>query len=419
MSVWSITSKDLQVFIKDRGALVMLFLLPFVFIVVFALIGQNVDLSGGSGVELVPLPVVNADPHGQAAQEFLAALEDTGKIQIVLDEAAAIERRLNTSQIEYALYIPVDFTTSLAAGDQTTLRLRLHPYYSQAPVMAVERAISRASREYLMMVYLNKGLEQMAAMQAASPDSGDTFSQARIQQQVEVQKAAAEQRPLIRVVETVPAAKDEAENQVDIPGLGQTTVVGMAVLFVFLAAQSTAQSFFKEKRLGSFRRLMAAPLSKSSLLAGKLLPNLILSLVQIAVILITGGFLIQLFGAAPLDLSSDPLGLLVASLAIALCSTSLGIFIAAIAKTENQVGGLSTAILFMAALLAGSFVPIFLFPEGIEKLARFVPHYWANQAYYGLIFRNQTLVGIWPNIAALLIFTLAFFLIGLWRFKFD
>lgn len=419
MSVWSITTKDLQVFIKDRGAVVMLFLLPFVFIAVFALIGQNVDLSGGSGVELVPLPVVNDDPQGQAAQQFLAALEDTGKIQISVEEAAVIEQRLNTSQLEYALYIPADFSTSLAAGSQTTLRLRLHPYYTQAPVMAVERAISRATREYLMMVYLNKGLEQMAAMQAASPDASSTFSQARIQQQVEKQKAAAEQRPLIHVVETVPTASNEAEDQVDIPQLGQTTVVGMAVLFVFLAAQSTAQSFFKEKRLGSFRRLMAAPLTKSGLLTGKLLPNLILSLVQIAVILLTGGFLIQLFGAKPLDLSSDPLGLVVASLAIALCSTSLGIFIAAIAKTENQVGGLSTVILFMAGLLAGSFVPIFLFPEGIEKLARFVPHYWANQAYYGLIFRGQTLTGIWPDITALLVFTLAFFLIGLWRFKFD
>ena len=419
MSVWSITIKDLQVFIKDRGALVMLFLLPFVFIIVFALIGQNVDLSGGSSVELVPLPVVNDDPQGQAAQEFLAALQDTGKIQISVEEAAVIEQRLNTSQLEYALYIPADFSTSLAEGSQTTLRLRLHPYYAQAPVMTVERAISRATREYLMMVYLNKGLEQMADMQAASPDASDTFSQDRIQQQVAMQKAAAEQRPLIRVVETVPAAADEAQNKVDIPELGQTTVVGMAVLFVFLAAQSTAQSFFKEKRLGSFRRLMAAPLSKSSLLAGKLLPNLILSLVQIAVILLTGGFLIQLLGATPLNLSSDPLGLVVASLTIALCSTRLGIFIAAIAKTENQVGGLSSVILFMAGLLAGSFVPVFLFPEGIEKLARFVPHYWANQAYYGLIFRGQTLTGIWPDIAALLVFTLVFFLIGLWRFRFD
>jgi ABC-2 type transport system permease protein len=223
------------------------------------------------------------------------------------------------------------------------------------------------------------------------------------------------------VVETIPAAlkEKEAKAKEGQPGLGQYSVLGMAVLFVFLSAPTTALSFFKEKRQGSFRRLIAAPVSKASLLAGKLLPNLILCLVQIVVIFIAGGFAIQLLGVKPLDLSGDPLGLVVVSLAVALCATSLGIFLAAIAKTEGQLSGLGSLLLFMTALLAGSFIPLFMFPAGLENMARMVPQYWANQAFYGLIFRGQTLVDVWPSIAALLAFTLAFFGIGLWRFKFD
>jgi ABC-2 type transport system permease protein len=178
-------------------------------------------------------------------------------------------------------------------------------------------------------------------------------------------------------------------------------------------------SIFTEKRIGSFRRLMAAPIDKLTLLIGKLLPTFVLGLIQIAVILFTGGYLIRLMGLEPLDLSGDPLGLVLVSLAMVLCSTCLGIFIAGLVKTESQAGGISTLVLFIASFMSGSFVPLFMFPEGLVNLVRIFPHYWANQALYGLVFRGLTLVDIWPNIVALLVFSLIFFGIGLWRFKFD
>ena len=418
MKIFSITLKDLQIFVRDRGAVVMLFLLPFVFILGFSFIGQNVDLGGGGEIEasLIGLDVVNND-GGQASQDFLAALEATDKVEIKLGEEAEVDAAIKDSSTKFALFIPADFGSRLAADQQTTLIFKLHPAHNQTTVMTVERAISRAMREYLMVEYLNRGLEQMAEMQAANPEAGETFSEERIRLQVEKQQAQAETRPLIAVIETTPAT--EEDEKAEIPALGQVTVVGMTVLFVFLGAQNTAMSIFTEKRIGSFRRLLAAPIDNFTLLTGKMMPAFILGLIQIAVILFTGGYLIRFFGLDPLDLSSDPLGLVLVSLAMALCSTCLGICIAGLVKTEGQAGGLSSLILFLAAILAGSLIPLFLFPEALTNMARVVPHYWANQAYYGLIFRGLTLADIWPNIVALLVFSLIFFLIGVWRFRFE
>ena len=142
-------------------------------------------------------------------------------------------------------------------------------------------------------------------------------------------------------------------------------------------------------------------------------------LIQIAVLFFTGGVVIGLIGLKPLNLNVDWPTLLIISLAAALCSTSLGIFIAALAKTEAQVGAFASIALFLAGLLGGSFVPLFLFPQGLENLSRVVPLYWANQAYFGLFFRGQTLVELLPNVAALLGFSALFFGVGLWRFKFN
>jgi ABC-2 type transport system permease protein len=178
-------------------------------------------------------------------------------------------------------------------------------------------------------------------------------------------------------------------------------------------------SIFKEKRIGSFRRLMTAPISKAGLLVGKLLPNLLISLVQIAVIFITGSYFLRLVGLEPLNLGGDLLGLVVVSLATAICAVSLGLLIVSIAKTEGQVGGLSSVLLFVAGILSGSFIPLFLFPQALENVARLMPQYWANQAFFGMVFRGQTLLDFWPNVLVLLAFSLAFFGVGLWRFKFE
>jgi len=425
MKLLSVTLKDLQVFVRDRGAVFLLFLLPFAFIAVLSLATQGVTL-GQNGADSdqarLPLTVVNNDAQGQAAQEFLAALNDTGKVEIVLeDQQAKVERQLNDAVLRYALFIPSDFSAKLTAGDQVSVRLALHPFANQADLLTVERAIVRAAREYLTMGYLNDGLEQMAAMQAANPQAASTFSKERIQQQIEAQQAQAEQRPLITVATTTPAVKGEgqAAAEENLPTYGQFLVVGMAVLFVFLAAQNTARSIYEEKREGTFRRLMAAPIGKASLLGGKLLLNFLLVLVQVAVILVTGGFVIQLFGLPPLNLGTDLLGLVVVCVATALCSTCLGIFIAAIARTESQISGFSTLVLFLAGMLGGAFVPLFLFPGGLANLSRIVPHYWAVQGLYGLFFRGQTLADVWPNAVALLAFAAAFLVIGVRRFKFE
>jgi ABC-2 type transport system permease protein len=240
----------------------------------------------------------------------------------------------------------------------------------------------------------------------------------RVRQQAESQIEQSKERPLVEVVETTPAALSE-EDEAQIPELGQIAAMGFTVMFVFLAAQNTAQSIFDEKRVGTFRRLMIAPIKNYGLLVGKLLPNFILTLVQVVVMFTVGILLLPLFGVTPLKINSDPIGLLLASLAIALCSTSLGILIASIAKTQAQVGGISNIFLWIAALIGGSMIPSFFLPELINSIARFTPHYWANQAYFGLILRGESLSEVWIDILVLLGFTLIFFVIGAWRFNFE
>jgi ABC-2 type transport system permease protein len=203
------------------------------------------------------------------------------------------------------------------------------------------------------------------------------------------------------------------------PPLGQAVLSGITVLFVFLSAQTVARSIYEEKKVGSFRRLMAAPMSKAALLTGKILPNFITALVQILVIFTFGSLGLRLIGATPVPLGNAPLGVALVSILTALCACALGIIIAAIARTESQIGGMGMLVLWGMGLLGGCIAPAFLLDRYLGPLPKIVPQYWANRAFDDLLIRGLGLHDVALELAVLLGFSIFFFVIGLWRFDFE
>lgn len=203
------------------------------------------------------------------------------------------------------------------------------------------------------------------------------------------------------------------------PNAIQLSVAGFTIMFVFLTGQTTARSIYDEKRVGSFRRLLAAPISKASLLVGKMIPNFITALVQTAVIFAFGMVGMRLLGLTPLTLGDSPLGVVLVAVLVSLCSSGFGVLIAALARTENQISGLSSVLLWIMGILGGCFVPAFILENFLGPLPMIVPHYWANRAFNDLLVRGSGLADVVTEMVVLLGFTALFFAVGLWRFDFE
>jgi ABC-2 type transport system permease protein len=255
-------------------------------------------------------------------------------------------------------------------------------------------------------------------MQAANDPESQVFTTETIVDQAEGQFEASQKRPLITINQTRPGQQGKEAEPAPFSG-PNVTVPGFTVLFVFLAAGATALSIYNEKKVGSFRRLLAAPLPKSQLLLGKMLPTFFIALIQVSVIFLIGMFLMPLFGLEGLTMGEDPLAVVVIVIVMALCAAGLGVLIAAFAHTEGQIGGGSAVLLWVMGALGGAFFPTFLLEGFLGQAGKVVPHYWAGKALYGVLARGQTLSDITPDIAVLLGFTLLFWLVGVWRFDFD
>ncbi len=414
MNALNIALKDFQIFLKDRGAVINLFLLPMVFILVLSTAMQG--LIGGDEDSLVTLPVVNLDPDGKAAQALIDALNEAGGIKVRLYDQAEAQALLEDLEIERVLTIPPNFTVDVAAGRPVTLRLGSHPDANETTTESVLRVVNGVGRGMSLQTQLIASLEQMGAMLAASPPEFQIFTAEKNVAQAQSQFERSRTAPLVAVEQTQPENLSERLTE---PNAVQQNVPGYTIIFVFLTAQATAFSIYTEKKQGSFRRLLAAPMSKAALLAGKMIPNFVTGLIQIVVIFGASVFVLPMIGLDRLTLGDDPLALVLVSLLVALCSTSLGILIAAIARTEGQIGGLGTLALWTMGAVGGCLFPPFLLGGLLDTVGKAVPHYWAIQAYQDLIVRGRGLADVTTEMLALLAFTGVFFAIGLWRFEFD
>ena len=408
--ILSITWKDLKVLFVDTGGLATLFLMPLMFIIVMSTALQGLfDNSADSQPQR--LPIVNLD-RGEYAPQVIEALEGMDGIAVEMEwEDQVLTREMAESlvaggDVPVAIIFPADITERIedrAEDDDVTAAVEFvtDPAVSVsfiAPIQGmVYAAAERVAETQLAGMRIQAGLASAFAELPA--EARPTFDQIDIAMEAE------------SVIEMKSSAPAEMRTEFD-PDTYQQNVPGYTVLGVFFIVGTMASSILEEKREGTFRRLLVAPLPKAVILVGKILPYYLVNLIQIA-IMFGGAHL--LFGMEFGNLTA----LIAISVALAAAATGLGIMIAALGKTDTQIGGLSSLLTLTMSALGGCLMPTFIMPAFLQTISRFIPHAWAMQGFQDVLVRGYGLAGILPEAGILLGFAALFFLIGLWRFRFE
>jgi ABC-type multidrug transport system permease subunit len=97
--------------------------------------------------------------------------------------------------------------------------------------------------------------------------------------------------------------------------------------------------------------------------------------------------------------------------------SSLGIILAAIAKTRQQAQNLSTIIILVMSAIGGSMIPLFIMPSILQKIALLSVNYWGIQGFYDLFWRVLPLADILPKILILTGIGIVFTLASIWLFN--
>ncbi len=421
--IFAITVKEFKVLTHDRGALSMLFLMPIAFILIMTVALQNLFNTGSSDHPISVL-VVNAD-QGKLAQKVIADLRSLDGLQLVeqqndqpLDRQDA-EALITSGKYSLAVVFPADFSASIqaAAADpsagKSMVSFIIDPTLSNqilSPVKGivqgtVEREASLAQAPQRTAL----GFDRMAAQ--APGAEAQTIRAIGVQY---VQQVASAQNPVSGnlgvAYQVVTPASYHAVRE---PSSAEQNVPGYTIYGVFFIMQTIASGIFREKNEGTFRRLQAAPISRAALLTGKLLPYYLINLIQIALMFAVGVVIFHI------NLGNDPLALIPLSLATAAAATGLGLLVTTLGKTAEQVGSLSTLLAIILSALGGSMVPVSVMPGFMQHLSLITPHAWALTGFQDIIVRGLGMSAVFPIIAVLLAFAVAFWGFGLLRFQFE
>jgi ABC-2 type transport system permease protein len=123
---------------------------------------------------------------------------------------------------------------------------------------------------------------------------------------------------------------------------------------------------------------------------------------QLIVLFIFGWLVFQL------NIFKDVPALLMMIVATALACSSLGIFIAAICKNQQQVDSLSTLLILGMSALGGSMFPTIIMPQYIQTIGKFTLNYWAMKGITDIFWYNKTLSDIYPSVLVLFAITIVF-----------
>ena len=420
--IYAIFIKELKLLWKDREALTLLFAMPAFFILVMSFALETV-FEAGTAQRPLEILVINED-RGPLAQEAIEDLKRIEALSLIETQDGAVltlakaEGLIHEEKYSLALHFKDCFSeqmqkiSSESSASASSISLISDPVINSQLLASVSGTVQGVLDRRLFMIRLPRMLQDQfsAEMESYLPKSLAAFQKNGFDPERLMSRLKEDLKSGNRLVLQV--ASPRSMKKTRRPTSTEQNVPGYTIFGVFFIVLTLASGFMQEKKDGTFQRILTAPVSKASILVGKLLPFYVVNLVQIAIMFFIGVIVFQM------DLGYIP-ALILISMALSAVANGMGLFVAAICRTEAQVNGLSVLLAVTLAALGGMMVPAYLMPGFMKTLSLFTPHAWALGGYQDIIIRGLGLGAVLPETGILLLFAAFFFGMALWRFRFD
>ena len=193
-------------------------------------------------------------------------------------------------------------------------------------------------------------------------------------------------------------------------GGAEQAVPGMTVMFAFFVISVIGIQFYREQGWGTWDRLRIAS-GTMEILVGKIVPGLLLLLLQLVVVFAAGALLFHLHVAGSVA------ALVLIAMGFAICIMAMTMMMIAWCRTLDQLNVLSNVFALVLPGLGGSFAPVSELPRWAQAAAKASPAYWAMQGMRGIILDGEGMRMALSTCLALACFAGLFTLLTVVRFN--
>ena len=412
---FSVAWKEIQLILRDRGNLAILFLLPLLIGGFYG--GMNLQFSDGEEPDiLLHVGLVNRDVGGSFGQEISKALRGIDQLDVEVFTTTEAEGKVAEGELAAAIVIPADFSEKIDAYTPTTIEVIVDPAQPESASI-VTGIMNRVVAEVTIWGEVQYGIRTILDESGLLAEAGAEDRRAIEAQNLGVIMTQLNEIRRNPAIEVVTEDLEGVQNVDWVPRYFAYLFPGLSVMFIFFIIGMAGQSLLAERESGTLRRLLAAPIPRGAIIAGKMLAFMLLACTQVVV----------LFGVANLifgmPLGNSPGALVALTLGAAFCATALGMMVAALAKTASQAGNIGTILGFVLAGLGGAIAvtgtPLPRSGGIMGTLTKLTPHGHAIEGYYSVMAENATFGQVLPEVGVLFGMGIVLFAIALWRFEFK
>ena len=352
---------------RDRLTFAMMVGIPIIQLVLF---GYAIN----SDPKSLPTAVLSAD-NSIFARSFVRAMENSGYFRVVRQSRSEDEigRAVAIGEVQFAVTIPENFGRKLVRGERPVLLLEADASDPAATSNALAALLT------LNQTALARDLTGSLAPLASAPPAFEVRVHRRY--------------------------NPEGNTQYNIvPGL-------MGVVLTMTMIMMTGLAMTRERERGTMENLLATPVRPMEVMAGKIVPYIIVGYVQVTIILLAAKLLFGVPIVGSLTLLSLVLVLFIAA------NLSVGFTFSTLARNQMQAMQMTFFFFLPSMLLSGFMFPFRGMPVWAQWLGEVLPLTHFLRIVRGILLKGNDFTEIMPNVWPLGLFLLVVSIIALARYR--
>jgi ABC-2 type transport system permease protein len=368
--IWQMIKKEFIQVWRDRRLRIFLFLPPIVQLVIY---GYAINFD----IKQVPFGIFDED-RTQASEILTSRFTASEYFRLTnsINSEGDLRNLLDRSQITMAVHIPKGFAEKIKAGQPAPLQLILDATDSNTALI-----VAKYTRT-ILNDYSQELLQQ-------------TLQRLNLPKKVQI--------PVVIEPRAWLNPNLESKNAF-VPG-----VIAMVVMLVSLML--TALSVVREREIGTMAQILVSPLSPLEFLAGKTIPFVLISLVDVILVSLMGVFWFEV------PFQGSAAVLFIGTLAFLLSSVGLGLLISTACTTQQQAVMAGTFVLTPAILLSGLIFPIANMAVIFQYITYANPLRYFIMVVQGVFLGGRGLAALWPQMAAMAGLGVVFLSLSIMRFR--
>ena len=331
------------------------------------------------------------------------ALNASTSVRPELKDRQEALKDLDERKVSAVLLLPAGLDLDSLGTTTQSIELRQLPGSTNALVVqqGVQAALSEVSSAVQIASFSTGQAEELVGFEGEVERSA-WFAQALAAAQTALQSAPN------RVEETIADVPDPIEYD---PNTNSS--IGQMITWVFIPLIGLSAMLAYERQIGTLRRLLTSPTTRAVYLGGTIIGQVLTGLLQMTILVAFGKFVLHV------NWGNSVLAIAMMLVSSTLAAAALGTMLGTLVKSESQANGLSIMVGMVMAMLGGCWYPLELFPQAVQNAVRVLPTTWTMQGMLDIALRGQGPAGVVLEMLVLFGFALVFFVVGVWRFKYE